>query len=299
MPLLQGGHLLSQWFAGLAGPHQLSLGHLEQLLTYLLLPPPLAPHLQHQASAVAAAAPRPSLVPQACGAAVPPRRTRSRAGPVEAEAEAVVAAASALAEELAGVAGAGSLPASSPDIQRLAWQLMEALELPPQPTPLSSSTSVEPRQAMISATADGTAAAGVSADAPLATGRLAPASAGTAAPGRRRGLTRRQRRALANSSTLSPPQPAARAVHTAIEPVQDDASGPPHAPAAVSQLCAASTPSTGLSTGRTGDAAGGSTAASTAAGANAAGRLLSASTDTLVRNCLMSATVVKESGTCN
>ncbi|KXZ44741.1 hypothetical protein GPECTOR_63g66 [Gonium pectorale] len=40
VPLLTGGHLLAQWFQGLAGPHELSVSHVAQLLAYLLLPPP-------------------------------------------------------------------------------------------------------------------------------------------------------------------------------------------------------------------------------------------------------------------
>ncbi|GLI59609.1 hypothetical protein VaNZ11_001541, partial [Volvox africanus] len=50
LDLLQGGHLLAQWFNGLAGPHQLHVSHVVQLLSYLLLPHPA------QAVAVAAAA---------------------------------------------------------------------------------------------------------------------------------------------------------------------------------------------------------------------------------------------------
>ncbi|GFR42120.1 hypothetical protein Agub_g2963, partial [Astrephomene gubernaculifera] len=42
LPLLRGGHLLSQWFSGLAGPHQLHLTHLQLLLQHLLLPPATA-----------------------------------------------------------------------------------------------------------------------------------------------------------------------------------------------------------------------------------------------------------------
>ncbi|GLC60291.1 hypothetical protein PLESTB_001595000 [Pleodorina starrii] len=38
LQLLSGGQLLSQWFNGLAGPHQLHLSHVTQLLAYLLLP---------------------------------------------------------------------------------------------------------------------------------------------------------------------------------------------------------------------------------------------------------------------
>ncbi|EFJ48804.1 hypothetical protein VOLCADRAFT_90669 [Volvox carteri f. nagariensis] len=38
LDLLQGGHLLAQWFSGLAGPHQLHISHVTQLLSYLLLP---------------------------------------------------------------------------------------------------------------------------------------------------------------------------------------------------------------------------------------------------------------------
>ncbi|KAG2443844.1 hypothetical protein HXX76_002187 [Chlamydomonas incerta] len=37
--LLEGGHLITQWFAGLAGPHQLKPSHVAQLLSYLLLLP--------------------------------------------------------------------------------------------------------------------------------------------------------------------------------------------------------------------------------------------------------------------
>eukprot|EP00198_Chlamydomonas_reinhardtii_P004124 XP_001693460.1 predicted protein [Chlamydomonas reinhardtii] len=37
--LLEGGHLITQWFAGLAGPHQLKPSHVTQLLSYLLLLP--------------------------------------------------------------------------------------------------------------------------------------------------------------------------------------------------------------------------------------------------------------------
>ncbi|KAG2436557.1 hypothetical protein HYH02_011494 [Chlamydomonas schloesseri] len=58
--LLEGGHLITQWFAGLAGPHQLKPSHVTQLLSYLLLLPSSSSPSAADASVAAAAAAAPA-----------------------------------------------------------------------------------------------------------------------------------------------------------------------------------------------------------------------------------------------
>ncbi|KAG2454811.1 hypothetical protein HYH02_000643 [Chlamydomonas schloesseri] len=323
VPLLQGGHLLSQWFAGLAGPHQLSLAHLEQLLTYLLLPPqpPQLPPSARPPPAVSGALPTSQLTacgPAAAAAGAAAAAVAGRAsGSAEAEARAVVAGASVIAQELAGMAAGGAVGGGDggvrsapggPDIQRLAWQLMEALELPPPPPPPPPSGAAE-RQTQAQPGAQFAQAFSASCADPRTAAAGSPSSASGAAggpvAGRRRRLTWRQRQAAAARSadtSVTAPQSAAAAVGAAAAAAPPpEASGElpriaaAMAPAAAATASADLVPGVASSSSRSGPAAavagvsrasaGPVASAATAASATsttAPGRLLSATTDTLV-----------------